>query len=251
MSNIQLIVFDIAGTTVKDKGNVADSFIQAFRDFGFEVPQDAVLKVMGFRKIDAIRLLLDKFYPDTKNGGAALADENAGKDSVRFGSREELIEKIHDRFIANMISFYQHDSGLEPLPHAEEVFARLRQQGKRIALNTGFTRAITDAILHRLHWDNGNVLIDRVICSDEVPQGRPFPDMINTLIRELGITSSANVLKVGDTEVDVEEGRNAGCGVVVSVTTGAYTRAQLEQYQPDHIIDDLIELIPIVESQSH
>jgi phosphoglycolate phosphatase-like HAD superfamily hydrolase len=36
--------------------------------------------------------------------------------------------------------------------------------------------------------------------------------------------------------------------VVVSVTTGAYTRAQLEQYRPDHIIDSLEELIPIIEN---
>ncbi len=34
MSAIQLVVFDIAGTTVRDKGNVADSFIAAFRSFG-------------------------------------------------------------------------------------------------------------------------------------------------------------------------------------------------------------------------
>ncbi len=35
MSAIQLVVFDIAGTTVRDKGNVADSFIAAFHEFGF------------------------------------------------------------------------------------------------------------------------------------------------------------------------------------------------------------------------
>ena len=71
--------------------------------------------------------------------------------------------------------------------------------------------------------------------------------MIRTLINDLGITSSTSVLKVGDTEVDVEEGRNAACGKVVSVTTGAYSREQLEPYHPDFIIDDLRELLPIIE----
>jgi phosphoglycolate phosphatase-like HAD superfamily hydrolase len=47
--------------------------------------------------------------------------------------------------------------------------------------------------------------------------------------------------------VDVEEGRNAACGIVVSVTTGAYTRDQLASYGPDFIIDDLKELLPIIE----
>jgi phosphonatase-like hydrolase len=228
MNNIQLVVFDIAGTTVHDKGDVAHSFMEAFQDFGLTVPKEEVKKVMGFRKIDAIRRLLEKYAPAQKGDRA-------------------LIERIHDRFITSMISFYRTEKELRPLPHAEEVFSALKQKGMKIALNTGFTRTITDTILQRLHWDNGHGLIDQVICSDEVPEGRPFPYMIHQLMERLQIASPARVLKVGDTEVDVEEGRNAGCGVVVSVTTGAYTRAQLEQYHPDHIIDSLAELMPIIE----
>jgi phosphoglycolate phosphatase-like HAD superfamily hydrolase len=101
--------------------------------------------------------------------------------------------------------------------------------------------------LHRLRWDDRSPLIDQVICSDEVALGRPHPDMIKVLMRDLDIVSPAQVLKVGDTEVDVEEGRNAACGIVVSVTTGAYTREQLLSYGPDFIIDDLQELIPVIE----
>ena len=56
---------------------------------------------------------------------------------------------------------------------------------------------------------------------------------------QLRIDDAREVAKVGDTKVDIEEGRNAGCGLVVAVTTGAYTREQLEQYYPDHIIDSL------------
>lgn len=233
MSAIQLIVFDIAGTTVLDKGNVAESFIAAFRESGFEIPDEEVKKVMGFRKIDAIRILLEKF--------------SGGKIGIATKEGQELIEKIHRSFIDKMVNFYQTDADLQPLPHVEEVFSKLKEQGLKVALNTGFTRAITNAILERLHWNNGYAGIDRVICSDEVPQGRPAPYMIETLIKDLDIPSAANVLKVGDTEVDVEEGRSAGCGVVVSVTTGAYTRAQLEQYAPDFIIDDIRELLPIIE----
>jgi len=228
MSSITLVVFDIAGTTVRDNGSVADAFIAAFRDYGFEMPVAQVKKVMGFRKMDAIAQLLEKFAPTHKDD-------------------EVLIARIHTRFIDKMIAFYREDEELAPFPHAEEVFSALKEQGIKIALNTGFTRSITDTILHRLRWDDRSVLIDRVICSDEVPHGRPHSDMIETIINDLGITSPASVLKVGDTEVDVEEGRNAACGKVVSVTTGAYTREQLEPYRPDFIIDDLRELLPIIE----
>ena len=231
MSQIQLVVFDIAGTTVADNGRVADAFITACRAADIEIPANEVKKVMGFRKIDAIRLLLDKFSPARPAGGA----------------RESLISEIHDRFIRNMVDFYEGDPGLRPMPYAEALFSTLHDRGVKVALNTGFTRAITDAILHRLHWDNGAGHVDSVICSDEVPQGRPAPDMINRLMQRLDISSAGGVLKVGDTEVDVQEGRNAGCGIVVSVTTGAYTRQQLEEYAPDHIIDNLEELLPIIE----
>jgi phosphonatase-like hydrolase len=228
MSAIELVVFDIAGTTVRDKGSVADAFIAAFHDFGIGMPAEEVKKVMGYRKMDAIALLLGKFAP-------------AHKDD------EELIDRIHTRFIDTMIAFYRDDQDLAAFPHAERLFSTLHERGIKIALNTGFTRSITDAILHRLRWDERSSLIDQTICSDEVPLGRPHPDMIKTLVRDLEISSVSHVLKVGDTEVDVEEGRNAGCGVVVSVTTGAYTREQLESYHPDFIIDDLSELLPIIE----
>ena len=228
MSSIQLVVFDIAGTTVRDNGSVADSFITAFRDYGFTIPEAEVKKVMGFRKMNAIAHLMEKFAPEYKDDS-------------------ELIDRIHTHFIDKMIEFYMGDQTLSPLPHAEAVFYALKQQGIKIALNTGFTRSITDTILHRLRWDDRSQLIDQVICSDEVALGRPHPDMIKVLMQDLDIVSPEQVVKVGDTEADVEEGRNAGCGIVVSVTTGAYTREQLLPYRPDFIIDDLQELLPIVE----
>jgi phosphonatase-like hydrolase len=227
MAFTQLVVFDIAGTTVRDKGSVADSFMAAASEYGIQVPREEVNKVMGFRKKEAIRILLDKFYKDQN------------------GNTEALIEKIHNTFTDHMISFYEQDKELEPLPYAEETFTWLKQKGIKIALNTGFTRAITNTILRRLEWDK-NDLIDCVICSDEVPQGRPYPFMIQHIMQQLQVADTKQVVKVGDTEVDVEEGRNAGCGLVVSVTTGAYTRSELEQYHPDKIIDSLAELQPLI-----
>lgn len=131
------------------------------------------------------------------------------------------------------------------MPEAEAIFHWLQQRGIRIALNTGFTRVVTDTILRKIGWEEGKT-IDKVICSDEVPQGRPHPYMIQTIMQQLQIEDSKAVVKVGDTQVDVEEGRNAGCGLVISVTTGAYTRSELEPFHPDHIIDSLSELQSLI-----
>jgi phosphonatase-like hydrolase len=219
MSKYALVVFDMAGTTIRDKGNVADAFINALLQHNINVPVEEVNKVMGWRKKEAIKILLQKFH---------TVDE-------------VLIKTIHEQFTNNMVEFYKNDEDLQPLPFAEDLFTALRRQGIKVALNTGFTKKIAEVLLENINWQIGSV-IDAVIASDEVAEGRPHPFMIQELMNRLKISDPATVVKVGDTEVDVLEGRNAGCGLVVAVTTGAYTRESLEEYQPDIIIDSLHEL---------
>ena len=228
MDTIKLVIFDMAGTTVRDEGNVEEAFMQACKEHGIDMPQDEIYSVMGFRKKDAIRILLDKV-------------------PVAVGSdTEELIEQVHDTFNRKMIAFYEQDETLQPLPYAEKTFGWLKNRGVKVALNTGFTRAITDTILKRLHWDK-NSSIDYVIASDEVPEGRPHPYMVQAIMQELKISDAGNVVKIGDTEVDIKEGRNAGCGLVIGITTGAYTNDQLQQFNPDKIIDSLADLPSLIQ----
>ncbi len=225
--NTALVVFDIAGTTVSDSGNINQSFREAFASEGLTVSEYDVNTVMGYRKIEAIAIIVNKYSP-----GAIEKDP-------------ELVNRMHDKFNRDMVSFYQNDTNLKPLPFAEETFILLQEKGVKVALNTGFTRDITDAILHRLGWIN-HPMINAVVCSDEVPEGRPNAYMIQSIMKQLGITDVASVVKVGDTEVDVLEGQHTGCGLVVAVTTGAYTREQLAKYKPDYIIDSLQELPALI-----
>jgi len=222
----ELVVFDMAGTTVRDKGNVNEAFRSAFLDSGIKVAAADVDKVMGYRKIEAIEIIL-KQYLEAMEYDAA---------SIQF---------IHDAFTNKMVSFYENDAELAALPQVLETFSILKSKGIKIALNTGFTRAITDVILERLGW-NDSTLIDAVVCSDEVQEGRPHPFMINKIMELLKVTDTANVVKVGDTSVDVLEGQFAGCGLIVAVTTGAFTKDQLIEYQPDHIIDSMQELPALI-----
>jgi phosphonatase-like hydrolase len=222
--SIELVVFDIAGTTVADKGNINDVFRQAFLNAGIEnVDAAAVDDVMGYRKKEAIEIIVAKYKPGYENEAA-------------------FIDAIHQDFTNQMVAYYETCEDLVPLPFAEKVFRELHTNKVKVALNTGFTRVITTPILKRLGWDNAS-FIDEVICSDEVSEGRPYPFMIEKLMQKLNITDAEDVAKVGDTKVDIEEGQNAGCGIVVGVTTGAYTKEQLVKYQPDYIIDSL-EILP-------
>merc|ERR1712046_327569 len=64
-------------------------------------------------------------------------------------------------------------------------------------------------------------IVDGWISSYDVPEGRPFPYMIHRLMERLKIEDVRRVAKVGDSARDMEEGRNAGCGLVVGVLSGA------------------------------
>jgi phosphoglycolate phosphatase-like HAD superfamily hydrolase len=71
--------------------------------------------------------------------------------------------------------------------------------------------------------------------------------MIERLMQQAGVLDARQVIKVGDTEVDIREGQNAGCLYSIGITTGAFTHKALEAYEPDFIIDHLTELLPIID----
>lgn len=229
-NEVQLVVFDIAGTTVKDNGEIALAFQQAMAEKGYNIPVEKINPLMGYKKPEAIRLMLLEYEQD-------ITMINA-----------EYINTIHDRFLDLMVEYYTNTNELSPLPNAEEVFVYLKTNGVKIGLDTGFSKEITDVIINRLGWLKDGK-IDYVVSSDEVPAGRPQPYMIQKMMKEAGIEDAKKVVKLGDTEVDVNEGKNAGCLYTIGVTTGAFTRVQLEPYEPSFIIDDLKKLIDILENK--
>ena len=226
----QLVVFDMAGTTIQDNSNVADAFMYAMQKHGYPINKQQADRVMGYKKIIAINDLLESNYP-------GIVSEN-----------ENIIKEIHETFIETMIDFYEQAKEILPMESAGSIFKWLQDNDIKVALNTGFSKLITDTILERVGW-NDNHLIDFIISSDEVKNGRPSPDMIQAIMKATGIADAASVVKVGDTEVDIAEGRNAGCGLVLAVTTGSFTKEQLVTYQPDAIINDLNELPSLIKME--
>jgi phosphonatase-like hydrolase len=218
---IELIVCDMAGTTVYDGDAVNVSFRGALAAAGVDADPALVDTVMGLAKPEAIRILL------TKSGRSASDDQ---------------ISPIHDDFVRRMLHYYATDPTVREIPGASGALAELRSAGVKVALNTGFSRPIVTTLLDRLGWRVPDT-IDAVVCSNEVPHGRPAPDMIRALMKQLGLTDSRKIAKVGDTWADLDEGANAGCGINLGVTTGSFTREQL-QTRPHTAILDSIRDVP-------
>ena len=221
--NIQLVVFDLAGTTVKDDDGVNICFRGALSAVGVEAERDVVNAMMGLPKPLAIRKLLEA------------------------ANREDLfdqIDEIHNDFSERMIQFYRTDASVVEIEGTSDVFRQLKKAGIKIAVNTGFHRKITEVLLERLGWEHEG-LIDTHISSDEVEQGRPAPNMIREIMNRLHIDDSQTIAKIGDTPADLEEGNNAGCGLVIGVTEGTHSREQLSSYPHTHLIDTVRDL-PLV-----
>lgn len=226
----ELIVFDIAGTTLNDTGGiVAHCFEQALQENSKLFSQDQINTVMGYRKIDAIRMLLSEDH-------APLS-----------ASQEQLAHDIHDLFLQKINTYYLNKD-IREIDGISELFSELAKRGIKIALNTGFSRSTTDIIVQKLGWQDKG-LIDTSITSDEVAEGRPHPDMINALVDRLGISSNAAVAKVGDTPSDLLEGKNANCGLTIGVLYGTHTEEQLNEYNHDYLISTPSEILTILDSE--
>ncbi|MFM9838647.1 MAG: phosphonatase-like hydrolase [Cyclobacteriaceae bacterium] len=223
---IDLVVFDLAGTTVKENFDVQRMLQSSFNKVGLAVSIGQASKVMGIPKPIAIRQLL----------------ESLNHDSIS----EDFIRAIHADFVANMIAFYERDQTVQENDGVTETFKALKSKGIKVVVDTGFDRPIVNALLERLGWEK-NQLIDGSVTSDEVAHGRPFPDLIFKAMEMTGVSDVKRVAKVGDTASDLEEGNSAGCAWVVGITTGAFTKEQLQAVKHTHLIQEIPELLKILQ----
>ncbi len=221
---IRMVVFDIAGTTVDENNIVYKTLRNTINKEGFDFTLEQVLETgAGKEKQNAIRDIIAMSYPQVN---------------------EILAARIYSAFAAELASAY-HQYELLPQEGADDVFASLRESNILVVLNTGYNAAMANAVLEKIGWQVG-VHIDALITASDVSNNRPHPDMILLAMQKFNISNPAEVVKVGDSAIDIREGKNAGCGLSIGITTGAHNFEQLEAANPDYIINSLAELLPLL-----
>jgi phosphonatase-like hydrolase len=234
MSQIQLVVFDMAGTTVRDDGEVERCFLDAADRTGLQATAKSVNAMMGWSK---------KRVFDT------LWVEQIG------ANHPELTAHIETSFVyfKEVLEHHYRSQSIKPTEGCLEAFSWLKSRQIKIALNTGFYREVTDIILQRLGWDQG--LNDQYIGSDQsviqasvTPseimnyEGRPAPFMIQKAMYRLDVKNPQQVIHIGDTPTDLATGFNAHCLCSLGVINGTHTREQLAQYPNHGLLASLNEL---------
>jgi phosphonatase-like hydrolase len=215
---LELVVLDLAGTTVVDDGLVEKAFVRAADEAGIgETPQARELALqyvrdtMGQSKIAVFRSLTGD---EDQAQHANAVFENAYADFVR-------------------------QDGATAVPGAAAVIALLRDAGIKVALITGFSPSTTRAIIRSLGWEES---VDVVLSPADAGRGRPYPDLPLTALLRTGATSVESMVVVGDTASDIQSGIAAGAGLVVGVLTGAHDEATLSDAGADAVIGSIAEL---------
>ncbi len=229
---IDAVVFDMAGTTVADKHEVEACFAKACQASGLSVTSERILELQGYSKIEVFKILWLENYPNLSDSAFKFNVENSYK---------IFCEILENHYLTN---------GAEPTEGCLELFKFLKENKIKIALTTGFYRKVTNIILEKLDWQKGlneryigsdNSIINVSIASDEVPFGRPKPDMILKALEKLNITDRKNVIVIGDTPSDILAGDAADVGFVVAITNGTHSAEQLRQYFPQIMVNSLVE----------
>ncbi|MFF3259383.1 phosphonatase-like hydrolase [Streptomyces sp. NPDC002932] len=221
---LNLIVLDMAGTTVADGGLVERAFSTAAEHLGVRPGSDDhtekldyVRATMGESKITVFRHLF---------GEEALAQQ-----------ANAAFEKAYGQLV---------DGGLiAPVPGAPEAIERLRTEGRTVVLSTGFARTTQDAILTALGWQD---LVELTLCpADAGGRGRPYPDMVlAALLRTGAVDDVRRTVVAGDTSYDMLSGVRSGAGIVAGVLTGAHDKDRLTRSGATHVLGSVAELPDLI-----
>ncbi|WP_421983492.1 phosphonoacetaldehyde hydrolase [Roseibium sp.] len=255
MSKFKAVVFDWAGTMI-DFGSFAPMgvFVKAFEEFGISASIEQARGPMGKPKWDHIRDMMDDpgiAAQWTAKFGAAPTDADVDK-------VYEIFVPMNEKVVADFADL---------VPGAAEMVKTLRGRGLKIGSTTGYTRSIMENVLPRAAEQGYTP--DNLVCSDDLPEGRPGPLGMYKCFVDLVAYPPSAVIKVDDTEPGIAEGVAAGCLTVGLALSGNYAgktpdelaalseseidllrqhaTAKLKAAGADHVIDTVADLPALIE----
>jgi phosphoglycolate phosphatase len=214
-----LVVFDMAGTTVLDDGLVERAFGMALDEVGC-----ATEPVERGTVLDFVRTTMgqSKILVFTQITGDASAAQIAN----------DAFERAYDSLV--------RAGELQPIIGARETIAALRAAGMSVVLTTGFSSQTQRGILDALGWQD---VADLALSpADAGGRGRPHPDLNLTALIRTRRRAVASMVVVGDTSSDMVSGVRAGAGRVVGVLSGAHDEATLREAGATDILRDVTGL---------
>ena len=210
----KLLIFDLDGTIADTLPSIAEAVNMCASHFGYpQRDKDFVMSAVG----NGVGALLKKTMP-----------EDAVNDEKIFALIKEYFDRCYEITQAKIDSCYDGMS---------EALHSFYEQGYILAVLSNKPDNLVKMIIKNLFSDG---IISKSEGQTELPK-KPDPTVPLMIAKELGV-SPENTYFIGDSEVDVITGRNAGMNTV-AVSWGFRAREVLENENPDFIFDTRNELL--------
>ena len=142
-----------------------------------------------------------------------------------FGARWEEARDIYLNRFSEI-----HLDRLTPLPGRERMLRGIAGQGIYLGIVSNKTGELLRREVARLGWE---ALFGRIIGAGDAPLDKPAREPVHLALGPSGVPAGEAVWFVGDTAVDMECARNAGC---VAVLLGAEETPGEFSVHPPHLM---------------
>jgi len=191
------VIFDVDGTLVDSNDAHAQSWVDTFKEAGYNVPFDKVRPLIGMGG--------DKLLPDTIG---ISRDSDEGK---------KLLERRGKIFSSEYLPH------LQPLPGARELVQRVKRDGLKAIVATSAKDKELKGLLKAAHVED---LMEEKATASDAKRSKPDPDIVHAAIEESGF-SQKQLVMIGDTPYDVEAASRAKLRTIAFLS-GGWSREKLK-----------------------
>ena len=218
MDKAELVIFDLDGTLLDTIGDLGEACNHALKECG--CPE---------REMKEYNSLVGRGIDNLFRG--ALPEGMRTEDMVR--NMRGFFIPYYDRHKCDRTKPYEGIVG---------VLETLRETGIKVAVASNKYQEGTEALVRHFF---GFMEFVKVLGQGEGRPIKPSPEIVEEAINAAGNPPKENVIYIGDSNVDMETGRNAGVRTI-GVTWGFRTREELEAYKPWRIADSPADLTGMI-----
>lgn len=208
---VQAVILDVDGTLALSNDAHAQAWVDAFGEFGYDVPFEKVRPLIGMGGDQVIPKMVPGLTKD-EGDGKAISER-----------RKELI-------------INRYGPKVQPAKGARQLIQHMKDAGLRLIIATSATSQELEVLLKAAQVDD---LLDQATTSSDAEASKPAPDIVEAALSKLKIEPS-QALMLGDTPYDIQSANAAGVGVI-AVRCGGFDDASLAAAEA--IYDDPADLL--------
>lgn len=210
---IRAAIFDLDGTLVDSNELHVQAWQETFRHFGKEIPLPRLREQVG------------------KGGDQYLPVFLTEVEMREIGKRvDEFRGKIFKKKYLPLV---------RPFSRVRELFERLRNDGKKVALASS---GKTDEVDHYQKLLGIEGLVDGQTTADDVVHSKPKADVFIAALRLLGHLSPGEAVAIGDTPYDIEAAKKIDLATI-SLLCGGFPEEDLRDAGAIAIFRDPADLL--------